>query len=94
MIQTVRASAGPRSRATAAAGKPDAGEAYALLATGTRDGAKAETWPLAREMYHRSLHLMEDLRDRGILDAEEIPEIETMKAKIAESDAALEERHQ
>jgi hypothetical protein len=37
----------------------------------------------------------EDLRDRGIiLDAEEIPEIETMKAKIAESDAALEERHQ
>ena len=36
----------------------------------------------------------EALRDREILDAEEIPEIETMKAKIAESDAALEERHQ
>ena len=89
MIQTVRASAGPRLLPTETSVKRTP---CPLQVRG--DGAKAETWRLAREMYHRSPHLMEDLRDRAILDAEEIPEIETMKAKIAESDAALEERHQ
>jgi len=40
-------------------------------------------------MYQRSLDIMQDLRDRGILDAEEIPEIQNVGRKIAECDAAV-----
>jgi hypothetical protein len=50
---------------------------------------KAEHWRTARDMYQRSLNMMQDLRNRGILDAEEIPEIENTARKIAECEAAL-----
>ena len=48
-----------------------------------------EHWRTARDMYQHSLELMQDLRDRGILDAEEFPEIEKTSGKISECDAAL-----
>jgi hypothetical protein len=67
------------------------GDAYAMLATDPRaSGLTNEHWRGARDMYQHSLNLMQDLRDRGILDAEEIPEIEKTSRKIAECDTALE----
>lgn len=48
-----------------------------------------EHWRGARDMYQRSLNIIQDLRDRGILDVEEIPEIENVGRKVAECDTFL-----
>jgi hypothetical protein len=40
-------------------------------------------------MYQRSLDIMQGLRNRGILDAEEIPELENVARKIADCDMRL-----
>ena len=68
----------------------DLGEAYATLATnnGSRDSAKQE-WRAARDMYQRSLSVLEDLQKRGILDAEEIPEVDNTGRKLADCEAVL-----
>jgi serine/threonine protein kinase len=72
----------------------DLGETYAMLAADPRTSSLLmnEHWRGARNMYQHSLNLMQDLRDRGILDAEEIPEIEKTSRKIADCDAALEKK--
>jgi tetratricopeptide (TPR) repeat protein len=64
------------------------GDAYAMLAADKKSPSDLvpENWRAAGQMYRRSLNLMEDLRKRGILDAEEIPEIENTGRKIAECD--------
>jgi eukaryotic-like serine/threonine-protein kinase len=64
------------------------GDAYAVLAADKKSpsGLAPENWRAAGEMYRRSLDLMKDLQTRGILDAEEIPEIENTGRKIAECD--------
>jgi tetratricopeptide (TPR) repeat protein len=64
------------------------GDAYAVLAADKKSpsGLVPENWRAAGQMYRRSLNLMEDLRNRGVLDAEEIPEIEKTGRKIAECD--------
>ena len=66
-------------------------EAYALVAadkTLLRRTAM-EHWRAARDMYQQALDIMRDLRNRGILDADEAKEIETTEKKVAECDAAL-----
>ena len=72
----------------------DLGDAYSLLAASKQLPANVRSGHLraAREMYQRSRDLMQDLRNRGILDDEEVFEIEKMSGKIAECDAALKER--
>ena len=67
-------------------------EAYDTLARVSRapSSLSMEYWGSAREMYRRSLDLMLDLQSRGILDAEEIPEIDVTSRKIAECEAELE----
>jgi eukaryotic-like serine/threonine-protein kinase len=69
----------------------DLAEVYVLLAADKSAPPKLviDEWRSAREMYQRSLQFMEDLRHRGILGADEIPEIEEVRQKIAECDAAL-----
>jgi tetratricopeptide (TPR) repeat protein len=69
----------------------DLGEAHAILAAHKRTPRHLtnQYWRRARDMYQRSLNIMKELRDRGILDAEEIPEIEKTIGKIAECDTAL-----
>jgi eukaryotic-like serine/threonine-protein kinase len=69
----------------------DLAEVYVLLAADKSAPPKLviDEWRSAREMYQRSLQFMEDLRRRGILGADEIPEIEQVRQKIAECDAAL-----
>ena len=64
------------------------GDAYSVLAADKKSpsGLAPENWRAAGEMYRRSLDLMKDLQTRGILDAEEIPEIENTGRKIAECD--------
>jgi eukaryotic-like serine/threonine-protein kinase len=65
----------------------DLGEAYAALAANNE--SKPADWRAAREMYQRNLELLQDLQTRGILDADEIPEIEKVRQKIADCDGAL-----
>jgi len=68
----------------------DLGEAYATLATnnGSRDSAKRE-WRAARDMYQRSLNVLQELQKSGILDADEIPEVDNTRRKLADCEAAL-----
>ncbi len=68
----------------------DLGEAYATLATnnGSRDSAKQE-WRAARDMYQRSLNVLQELQKSGILDADEIPEVDNTGRKLADCEAAL-----
>ncbi len=68
----------------------DLGEAYATLATnnGSRDSAKRE-WRAARDMYQRSLNVLQELQKSGILDADEIPEVDNTGRKLADCEAAL-----
>jgi hypothetical protein len=69
----------------------DVAEAYAALAADERapQHLTVEHWRGARDMYQRSLNIIQDLRDRGILDVEEIPEIENVGRKVAECDTFL-----
>ena len=68
----------------------DLGEAYATLATnnGSRDSAKQE-WRAARDMYQRSLNVLQELQKSGFLDADEIPEVDNTRRKLADCEAAL-----
>ena len=43
----------------------------------------------ARDMYQRELELLQDLQRRGILDEEEIPEVNKVRQKIADCETAL-----
>jgi hypothetical protein len=69
----------------------DLADAYAALSADKAAPSRltAEHWRKARDMYQHSLSLMQDLQNRGILDAEEIPEIQKTADKIAACDAAL-----
>jgi len=69
----------------------DLAEAHATLAAGNSTGydSAAEDWRSARDMYRHSLALLEDLKKRGILDAEELPELDKFRQKIADCDARL-----
>ena len=69
----------------------DLAEAYTAVATSNpapRDSA-AKDWRTARDMHQRSLELLEDLKKRGILDTEELPELDNVRKKIADCEAAL-----
>ena len=67
------------------------GDAYSLLARDTRTPQKfmKQLWRAARDMYERSLEIVLGLRDRGVLNAEELTEIDTIAQKIAECDLFL-----
>jgi hypothetical protein len=69
----------------------DLGDTYAVLGadTWTLSSSAGEHWRAARDMYQRSLNIMQDLLNHGILDAEEIPEIQSVSRKIAECDTFL-----
>jgi L-amino acid N-acyltransferase YncA len=69
----------------------DLGDTYIALASisGVPVAGAFEYRKAAREMYQHSLDLMHDLRHRGILDAEEVKEIDTVSHKIAECDKTL-----
>ncbi|HZJ38862.1 MAG TPA: tetratricopeptide repeat protein, partial [Chthoniobacterales bacterium] len=58
-------------------------EAYALLAAdkGAAQNLTKEHWRAARDMYQRSFEIMKDLRDKKILDSEEVGEVETIAGK-------------
>lgn len=64
----------------------DLGEAYATVAG---SASKTADWRGARDSYGRSLSVLENLQKRGILDSEEIPEIEKTRQKMTECEAAL-----
>lgn len=66
-------------------------EAYVALASDMHASPATikEDWRNARDMYQRSLDIMKDLREKGILDQEEVGEIETTSRKIANCDEAL-----
>jgi tetratricopeptide (TPR) repeat protein len=67
------------------------GDAYSLLAGDTRTPQELtkQLWRSARDAYERSLEILRDLRDRGVLNAEELTEIDTIAQKIAECDLFL-----
>jgi tetratricopeptide (TPR) repeat protein len=67
------------------------GDAYALLARDTRTPQKfmKQFWRAARDMYARSLEILGILRDRDVLNADQLTEIDTLNQKIAESDLFL-----
>ena len=48
-----------------------------------------QLWRAARDMYERSLEILWDLRDRDVLNAEELTEIDTISQKIAECEVFL-----
>lgn len=66
-------------------------ETYALLAADKRTAQNLtkEHWRAARDMYQRSLEIMKDLRDKGILDSEEVGEVEMIAGKLARCEEAL-----
>jgi len=66
-------------------------EAYAVLAAdkGALLNLTKEHWRAARDMYQRSFEIMKDLRDKGILDSEEVGEVEMIAGKIAQCEEAL-----
>src|SRR5437868_6847570 len=68
----------------------DLGEAYATLATnnGSRDSAKQE-WRAARDMYQRSLNVLQELQKSGILEADVIPEVDNTRRELADCEASL-----
>jgi serine/threonine protein kinase/tetratricopeptide (TPR) repeat protein len=69
----------------------DLAEAYTAVATSNpapHDSA-AKDWRTARDTYQRSLELLENLKKQGILDAEELPELDNVRKKIADCEAAL-----
>jgi len=61
----------------------DWGDAYVALAENDREAAVSHRGS-AREMYQRGLGLMQGLRTGGILDANEVKEIDTVLHKIAQ----------
>jgi len=67
------------------------GDAYSLLARDARTPQKLmkQLWGAARDVYERDLEILLDLRDRGILNAEVLTEINTISQKIAECDVFL-----
>ncbi len=67
------------------------GDAYSLLARDARTPQKfmKQLWRAARDMYERSLDILLDLRDRNVLNAEVLTEIDTISQKIAECDLFL-----
>jgi len=46
-------------------------------------------WGAARELFVRSLEILRDLRDRGVLNSEELTEIDAISQKIADCDLFL-----
>jgi hypothetical protein len=71
----------------------DLGAAYAVLAANKQVplNLRQDHRQAARDMYQRSLDIMQDLHRCGILDAEEIPEIENVAQKVVECDVSLEQ---
>jgi tetratricopeptide (TPR) repeat protein len=67
------------------------GDAYSLLARDTRTPQESmkQLWRAARDMYERSLEILRDLRDQGVLNPEGLTEIDTISQKIAECDLFL-----
>src|SRR5262249_36799230 len=67
------------------------GDAYSLLARDTHTPPQSvkKLWTAARDMYERSLAILVDLRERGVLNADEFAEIDTITQKIAECDLFL-----
>jgi len=69
----------------------DLAEAHDVIATNssTPRNLSVKHRRSAGDMYRRELELLEDLQRRGILDEEEIPEINKVRQKIADCEAAL-----
>ena len=66
-------------------------DAYSLLAGDTRTPQELmkQLWRAARDMYEGSLEILWGLRDRGVLNAAGLTEIDTISQKIAECDMFL-----
>jgi tetratricopeptide (TPR) repeat protein len=67
------------------------GDAYSLLARDARTPQKLmkPLWRAARDMYERSLEILVELRNRDVLSAEELTQIDIISQKIAECDLFL-----
>ncbi len=67
------------------------GDVYSLLAGDTRTPQQfmKKLWSAARATYERSLAILSDLRQRDVLTADELTEIDTINHKIAECDLFL-----
>jgi len=66
-------------------------DAYALVARDARTPQQLmkESWRSARDLYQRSLEILNDLRDRGVLDQDGLTLIDNLTQKIAEADMFL-----
>ena len=67
------------------------GDAYSLIARDTRTPQQfvPKLWAAARAMYDVSFTILIDLRERDVLNADEVTEIDTIARKIAECDLFL-----
>jgi tetratricopeptide (TPR) repeat protein len=67
------------------------GDVYSLLAGDTRTPQQFmnKLWSAARATYERSLAILSDLRQRGVLTEDELAEIDNINHKIAECDLFL-----
>lgn len=67
------------------------GAAHAVLARSTAlaPGERQEHWRAARDFFERSLGIWQDMQQRGILTADNVPKSAEMVREVAECDAAL-----
>lgn len=66
------------------------GNTYASLAANTKPKSlAAKDWRAAVEMYRHGLDIMHELRDRGILDADDLMQMEEIERKAAQCNSSL-----
>ena len=69
------------------------GKSYTVLATSNAVSKQQEHWRTAQDMYQRSLDILKDLQQRGILADYEQREMEGVTRKLAECEVALRNGH-
>jgi tetratricopeptide (TPR) repeat protein len=91
LLESVAEDAATVDRRVKASAYSEVGEAYSLLARDTRTPQKfmRKLWASAREMYELSFTILINLRERGVLNADELTEVDTISQKIAECDLFL-----
>jgi len=65
------------------------GDAHSTLAGNDKIPARTEHWRAAHDYYQRALNIFQELHRAGLIDAEEIPEIDKLATKVAQCDQAL-----
>lgn len=78
-------------RRVTASAYSEIGDTYSLIARDTRTPEQfmPKLWTAAREVYERSLAILIDLRERGVLNADDLTEVDNISHKIAECDLFL-----